>query len=135
MCGSRRRGGFGGCSRRGPPRYSPVGMLIRHISEKRDAKNGFQQQPYGYGYEPEKQSYAYDDMRANQQSFGNEKMYGQGQRGVPILWVDENQGQRMANTQSLEEKEAADLAEAIRQSLGGGLSTEQLPSYGQVMKQ
>ena len=109
-------------------------MLIRHMAEKRDAKNALQQQPYGYGYEPEKQSYVYDDMRATQQTFGDQKIYGQAQRGVPVQWVDEKQGQRMA-TQSLEEKEAADLAEAIRQSLGGGLSTEQLPSYGQVMKQ
>jgi hypothetical protein len=135
MCGSRRRNGFGGCSRRngppfagrhGPPKYSPVGMLIRHITEKRDAKNGFEQQQYGY--EPEKQPYVYDDMRVNQQSFDTV----QGQRGVPVQWVDEKQGQRVL---SIEEKEAADLAEAIRQSLGGKLSTEQLPSYGQVMKQ
>jgi hypothetical protein len=132
MCGSRRRNGFGGCHRRGPPKYSPVGMLIRHIAEKRDVKNGLQQQPYGYGYEPEKQSYVYDDMRANQQSFGNDRVYGQGQRGIPVQWVDEKGGQR---TQTLEEKEAADLAEAIRQSLGVNASTEQLPSYGQVMKQ
>ncbi|PMD36382.1 hypothetical protein L207DRAFT_516050 [Hyaloscypha variabilis F] len=135
MCGSRRRNGFGGCSRRGLPRHSPVGMLIRHLTEKRDAKYALQQQPYGYGYEPEKQFYGYSDVRANQQSFGNVNAYGQAQRGVPVQWVDEKQEQRMANTQSLEEKEAADLAQAIRQSLGGGLSSEQLPSYGQVMKQ
>jgi hypothetical protein len=135
MCGSRRRNGFGGCSRRngppfagrhGPPKYSPVGMLIRHITEKRDAKNGFEQQQYGF--EPEKQSTVYGDGRVNQQSFG----ILQGQRGVPVQWVDEKQAQRVL---SLEEKEAADLAEAIRQSLRENLSTEQLPSYGQVMKQ
>jgi hypothetical protein len=109
-----------------PPKYSPVGMLIRHITEKRDAKNSFEQQQYGY--EPEKQPYVYDDMRVNHQPFDTV----QGKRGVPVQWVDEKQGQRVL---SIEEKEAADLAEAIRQSLGGNLSTEQLPSYGQVMKQ
>jgi hypothetical protein len=137
MCGSRRRAGFGGCSRRngapfgggyGPPKYSPVGMLMRHMSQKRDAKYGIQQQQYGF--EPEKQSYVSDNTRVQQQSFGNEK-YTQGQRGVPVQWVEENRGQR---TQTLEEKEEADLAEAIRQSLAG-TSTEQLPTYGQVMKQ
>jgi hypothetical protein len=25
---------------------------MRHMAEKRDAKNGLQQQAYGYGYEP-----------------------------------------------------------------------------------
>jgi hypothetical protein len=105
---------------------------MRHMAEKRDAKNGLQQQAYGYGYEPEKQAYVYDDMRVNQQQYGEVRMYGQGQREIPVQYVDEKQGQRV---QSIEEKEAADLAEAIRQSLAGATSTEELPSYGQVMKQ
>ena len=135
MCGSRRRNRFGGCSRRngsafagdrGGPRYSPVGTLMRHMAEKLDVKNGLQHQPYGYGYEPEKQGYIYNDMRPNQQQ------YGQGQRGVTVQWIDEKEGQRV---QSIEEKEAADLAEAIRLSLREMESPEQLPSYRQVMKQ
>ena len=141
MCGSRRRNGFGGCSRRngsafaadrGGLRYSPVGTLMRHMAEKLDVKNGLQHQPYGYGYEPEKQGYVYNDMRVNQQQHGEENIYGQGQRGVAVQWVDEKEGQRV---QSIEEKEAADLAEAIRLSLGEVESPEQLPSYRQVMKQ
>ena len=141
MCGSRRRNRFGGCSRRngsafagdrGGPRYSPVGTLMRHMAEKLDVKNGLQHQPYGYGYEPEKQGYIYNDMRANQQQYGQENMFEQRQRGVPGQWVDEKEGQRV---QSIAEKEAADLAEAIRLSLGEIERPEQLPSYKQVMKQ
>lgn len=96
------------------------------MAEKPDVKNGLQHQPYGYGYEPEKQGYIYNDMRPNQQQ------YGQGQRGVTGQWIDEKEGQRV---QSIEEKEAADLAEAIRLSLREMESPEQLPSYRQVMKQ
>lgn len=141
MCGSRRRNRLGGCSRRngsafaggrGGPRYSPVGTLMRHMAEKLDVKNGLQHQPYGYGYEPEKQGYVYNDMRVDQQQYGQNKMYGQGQRGAPVQWVDEREGQRV---QSIEEKEAADLAEAIRLSLREVEVPEQLPSYRQVMKQ
>jgi hypothetical protein len=105
---------------------------MRHMTEKLDVKNGLQYQPYGYGYEPEKQGYVYHDMRVNQQQYGEENMYGQGQRGVAVQWVGENEGQRV---QSIEEKEAADLAEAIRLSLREVEISEQLPSYTQVMKQ
>jgi hypothetical protein len=141
MCGSRRRNRFGGCSRRngsafagdrGGPRYSPVGTLIRHMAEKLDVKHGLQHQPYGYGYEPEKQGYTYSDMRTNQQQYGKENIYGQGQRGVPGQWADEKKGQRV---QSVEEKEAADLAEAIRLGLREMENPGELPSYRQVMKQ
>lgn len=141
MCGSRRRNRFGGCTRRngsafaggrGGPRYSHVGTLMRNMAEKLDVKNGLQNQPYGYGYEPEKQGYVYNNMEVHQQQYGEENMYGQRQRGVPGQWVGEKEGQRV---QSIEEKEAADLAEAIRLSLREVEIPEQLPSYKQVMKQ
>ncbi len=141
MCGSRRRNRFDGCSRRngfafaggrGGPRYSPVGALMRNMAEKLDVRKGLQHQPHGYGYEPEKQGYVYIDMRDNQQQYGEDNMYGQRQMGVPGQWVDEKEGQWV---QSIEEKEAADLAEAIRLSLREMERPEQLPSYKQVMKQ
>jgi hypothetical protein len=100
------------------------------MAEKFDVKNGLQNQPYGYGYEPEKQGY--NNMEVHQQQYGEENIYGQRQRGVPGQWVDEKEGQRV---QSIEEKEAADLAEAIRLSLREVEIPEQLPSYKQVMKQ
>jgi hypothetical protein len=65
-------------------------------------------------------------MRTNQQQ------YGQGLRGVPGQWVDEKEGRRV---QSIEEKEAAGLAEAIRLGLREIESPGELPSYRQVMKQ
>jgi len=102
------------------------------MAEKLDVKNGLQHRPYGYGYEAEKQGYTYSDMRTNQQQYGQEIMYGQGQRGVPGQWVDEKKGQRV---QTVEEKEAADLAEAIRLGLRELEGPGELPSYRQVMKQ
>ena len=129
MCGRNR--GPGRCSRRnGPPfghenRQGLVGMLVRHIVEKRDAKRTLTQQPDDYKQQP----YTYDPLpvAVGRRSLETGGVWGQGQ------------GQREENTGRdwVEEKEALDLAEAIRLSreMAGMRDTERLPTYGQVMKQ
>jgi hypothetical protein len=89
-------------------------MLVRHMVEKRDAKRALTQQPYDY----KQQAYTYDPMPLREKG----QVFGQVQREANRDWV--------------EEKEALDLAEAIRQSreMSGIVDSERLPTYGQVMK-
>lgn len=100
-------------------------MLVRHMVEKRDAKRALTQQSYDYKQQP----YTYDPMpvAVGRRSLEKGEVWGQGQ------------GQREGNTGRdwVEEKEALDLAEAIRLSreMAGMVDTERLPTYGQVMKQ
>ncbi len=86
MCCKNRRG----CSYRNNPTviYEPsqslVGMLVRHLIEKRDAKRAHAQQPY-----------IYEAMQSRRGSWEKDQVYSQGRKAGLTEWVDEKEDEAM----------------------------------------
>jgi len=102
----------------GPPN-TPLGRLVRHIIEKKQAKNvalsKSQVQDNGYGYK----------ALADQGQGQGQQTYGQVKREEEMRWVDEKQDAVFPGRG----------VETVRGRVSQETYRTELPSYGQVMKQ